>query len=148
TFLSAEDTTTMDVLADYDSTEWAWLRSIYDQILGAVRADGAAVAIVVNPLDYQLDPAYPIDPSPAFARYCPERKVPCFDLIPVMREHRAEHPFIGTRGGIIDLWHYAPAGHRIAAHALADMLLGAGLLPPRPSTPGQPASAPSNGDGR
>jgi hypothetical protein len=132
TFLSGEDTTSMEVLVDDTSPEWAWLRSIYDQLVAAVRADGAKVAIVVNPLEYQLDPDYPLDPGPAFARYCREREVPCFDLVPVMREHRAEHPFVGLRGGIIDIWHYAPAGHRIAAHALADMILGAGLLPAKP----------------
>ena len=81
-FLSGEDTTSMEVLADGGSPEWAWLRGIYDQLIAAVRADGAAVAIVVNPLEYQLDPDYPIDPSPAFARYCAERKIPCFDLVP------------------------------------------------------------------
>jgi GDSL-like Lipase/Acylhydrolase family len=141
TFLSGEDTTSMEVLADDGSPEWTWLRSIYDQLLAAVRADGAALAIVVNPLAYQTDPDYPIDPGPAFARYCETRKVPCFDLIPVMRDHRAEQPFVGLRNGIVDIWHYAPAGHRVAAHALADMILASGLLPKAGPPAGSPPPA-------
>jgi hypothetical protein len=129
--LSGEDLVGLDVLADYGSTEWGWLRGIYDQLGEAVRADGATLALVINPLEYELDPAYPISPGPAFARYCAERKLACFDLLPAMREHRAEKPFIGVDGDIFDIWHYTPTGHRIAAEALADLILKADLLPKR-----------------
>ena len=128
-WLSGEDTTSIEVLADYDSVEWTWLRGIYDQLNDAVKADGATLGLIVNPLLYQLDADYPVSVAPAFARYCAERKIPCFDLLPTMREHAAEHPFIGENGEVLDIWHYNSTGHRIAGEALANMVRTAGLVP-------------------
>ncbi|MFT3766625.1 MAG: GDSL-type esterase/lipase family protein [Minicystis sp.] len=77
-----EDSISLAVLDDYDSAEWAWLRKIYDQLIDAVRADGAAIAVVVNPLSYQLDPAYPLHPEIQFRRYFVEKSIPYLDSDP------------------------------------------------------------------
>jgi hypothetical protein len=131
TYLSGEDSLGMEVLVDYESPEWRWLRSIYDELGKAVRADGAGFGIIVNPLGYQLTPDYPFDPGPLFARYCGESGTACFDMLPTMREHRDESPFVGRMENLFDVWHYSPAGHRFAGHALTEMLLRSGLLPAR-----------------
>jgi lysophospholipase L1-like esterase len=127
--LSAGDPMTMEVLTDYDSPQWVWLRKMYDAFGASVRAHGASFGILWNPVEYQMDPDYPLKPSAAFARYCAERKLPCFDPLPALLEHRSEKLFIGTKDGIIDIWHYTPAGHEVVARTLADGMVASGMLP-------------------
>ena len=49
--------------------------------------------VVVSPLAYQLDPEYPFLPQAQFARYCEERSLACLDLLPMLRDKRADKPF-------------------------------------------------------
>ncbi|MFO0760219.1 MAG: SGNH/GDSL hydrolase family protein [Byssovorax sp.] len=121
-FLVGEDSISIEVLTDPQSAEWRWVRSIYDQIIRAARADGADVAIVVNPLAYQLDESYPFLPQTHFAAYCEERSLPCLDLLPALREKKAEKPFFGQVEDREDIWHYSPAGHRMVAEEIAAFL--------------------------
>jgi hypothetical protein len=102
---------------------------VYDQLGDAVKADGATLGLINNPLLYQLDADYPVSVAPMFARYCEERRIPCFDLLATMRDHAAEHPFFGDTNRVMDVWHYTAAGHRIAGEALANMVHKAGLVP-------------------
>jgi hypothetical protein len=127
-YLSGEDTLGMDVLMDWDSTEWVWLRAQYDAMIADIRRDGAAVVILVNPLQYQLDEGYPLFPQRLFDRYCAERGVPCFDVLPALREHGGARLFFGRFNGVIDVWHYDVEGHEVVGAALADFLLREGLL--------------------
>lgn len=124
-----EDTLSLRVLDDERSPEWTWLRSMYDHIATAVHEDGAALAIVVSPLSYQLDPAYPLHPEQRFASYCAERHLPCLDLLPVLREHRAEPLYLDKTRGYLDVWHYTSAGHALVGRAVAAFLEQQRLVP-------------------
>jgi hypothetical protein len=128
-YLTGDDTLGMDVLMDYGSPEWSWLRAQYDGMLEDMRRDGARVAILVNPLQYQLMEGYPLFPQRLFERYCQERGVPCLDLVPALREHGGEALFFGKRENEVDVWHYTSAGHVVVGEALAAFLRREGLLP-------------------
>jgi hypothetical protein len=134
-YLSGEDDLGMQVLMDYDSTEWVWLRAQYDAMLADIRRDGAEPFIVVNPLQYQLRDGYPLFPQRLFERYCAERKVRCLDLLPALREHGGAELFFGTYEGVIDVWHYTVKGHAVVGAALADALTREGLLVRKPTAP-------------
>ena len=138
--ITGEDDLSIDVLLDRESAEWRWLRSIYGQLAQAVEDDGARFGIIWTPLAYQLDPDYPFLPQTLFGDYCRERSIPCLDLLPAMRAHRAEHLFWGSLGRIEDIWHLTPQGHVVAAAAIADFLHHEELLPVKPAQAPQRAS--------
>jgi hypothetical protein len=121
-FLVGEDSLSIEVLTDYASPEWRWLRSTYDELARAVTADGAELVVVVSPLAYQLDPEYPFLPQAQFARYCEERSLACLDLLPMLRDKRAEKPFFDEVDYGRDVWHYSPAGHKLVAEEIATLL--------------------------
>ena len=128
-YIVGEDTIGIQVLTDYQTPEWRWLRGIYDRLLDAVRADGAAPVIAILPLKYQLDDDYPFLPQEQFARYCSEREAACLDLLPAFRRRRAEGLFMDEIAGMRDIWHLTAAGHRLVAEELAVFLEERGLLP-------------------
>jgi hypothetical protein len=134
-YLSGEDTLGMDVLMDYDSVEWQWLRRQYDLLLDDIRQDGAEVVILVNPLRYQLMEGFPLDPARLFERYCRERKVRCLDALPALARRGGERLFFGNFGGTFDVWHYTAEGHEVVGDALAEHLTREGMIPARPRTP-------------
>lgn len=154
-FLVGEDTISIEVLTDYASPEWVWLRSMYDQLARAVRADGAELVVVVSPLSYQLDPEYPFLPQALFSRYCEERGLACLDLLPLLREKKSQQPFFGQVDYGQDVWHYSPVGHKLVAEEIAaflqrERLMGiSGALPlhvphlPPADEAHPPAAAPS-----
>ena len=139
--VTMEDSMTIDRLMDYDSMEWRWLRSQVDQLRASVEAHHARLALVIAPLSYQLAPGYPYLPQRLVERYCRERSLPCLDLLPALRAHRAEQPFFtpedfdfehavpGFQEYFRDIWHFTASGNRIAAAALKDFIEGEGLLP-------------------
>lgn len=55
TYITGEDTIGIEVLADYASREWMWLRGMYDQLAEATASRGAQLVIVIAPLAYQMD---------------------------------------------------------------------------------------------
>ena len=122
TYITGEDTISIEVLTDYDSPEWVWLRGMYDRLADEAAKDGARLVIVVLPLAYQMDAEYPFLPQSQFARYCEERSLMCLDLLPAFREHGGEHLFIGERLGYIDIWHLSERGHDVAATELRAFL--------------------------
>jgi lysophospholipase L1-like esterase len=130
-YLTGEDGLGMDVLMDYESIQWVWLRQQYDAMLEAIRKDGVKVAILVNPLQYQLMEGYPLFPQRLFDRYCKEHGVACLDVLPALKAHGGEKLFFGKRDGEVDIWHYTPEGHAVVGEALAEFLAREGLLPPR-----------------
>jgi hypothetical protein len=131
-YLTGEDTLGIDVLMDWDSTEWAWLRAQYDEMIADIRRDGAAVVILVNPLRYQLEEGYPLFPQHLFTRYCAMRDVPCFDVGPALRKYGGVKLFLGTSHGVMDVWHYNVKGHMVVGAALADFIRRRGLLAEAP----------------
>ncbi len=122
TYITGEDTISIEVLTDYDSPEWVWLRGMYDQLAEAVRSDGAELVLVVVPLAYQMDGEYPFLPQDLFARYCPERSMLCLDLLPSFREHGGEELFLGRQLGYTDIWHLSNRGHILVADELRQFI--------------------------
>jgi hypothetical protein len=137
-YLTGEDTLSIEVLMDWDSTEWVWLRKQYDEMIADIRSDGAEVVILVNPLRYQLEEGYPLFPQHLFARYCAQRKVACFDVGPALRKYGGASLFIGTAHGVLDIWHYNAKGHAVVGAALADFLLRRKLFVRPPSADADP----------
>ena len=122
TYITGEDTISIEVLTDYDSAEWAWLRGMYDRLADEVAEDGAQLVIVFLPLAYQMDAEYPFLPQSLFARYCEERSVLCLDLLPAFRERGDEALFLGERLGYIDIWHLSERGHDVVTAELSAFL--------------------------
>lgn len=122
TYITGEDTIGIEVLTDYASPEWVWLRGIYDQLAEETASRGAQLVIVIAPLAYQMDPEYPFLPQTLFAQYCKERSLPCLDLLPAFRENGGDDLFIGQRLGYIDVWHFSDRGHAVAADEIRRFL--------------------------
>lgn len=122
TYITGEDTIGIDVLTDYASSEWVWLRGIYDQLAEETASRGAQLVIVIAPLAYQMDPEYPFLPQTLFAQYCAERSLPCLDLLPAFRKNGGADLFIGQRLGYLDVWHFSDRGHAVAADEIRRFL--------------------------
>ena len=122
TYVTGEDTISIEALTDYDSPEWVWLRGMYDRLAGEVASDGARLVIAVLPLAYQMDAGYPFLPQSLFARYCEERSLTCLDLLPAFRERGGDALFLGERLGYVDIWHLSERGHDVAAAELRAFL--------------------------
>lgn len=122
TYITGEDTISIEVLTDYDSPEWVWIRGMYDRLADEVAEDGARLVIVVLPLAYQMDAEYPFLPQSLFARYCEDRSLMCLDLLPAFRERGGEALFLGERLGYIDIWHLSERGHDVVAAELGAFL--------------------------
>ena len=122
TYITGEDTISIEVLTDYDSPEWVWLRGMYDRLADEVASDGAQLAIVFLPLAYQMDAEYPFLPQSRFARYCEEGSLICLDLLPAFRERGGETLFLGEQPGYIDIWHLSERGHNVVAAELLAFL--------------------------
>ena len=115
TYVTGEDTISIEALTDYDSPEWVWLRNMYDRLADEVASDGAQLVIIILPLAYQMDAGYPFLPQSLFARYCEERSLLCLDLLPAFRERGGEALFLGEQLGYIDIWHLSDRGHDVVA---------------------------------
>lgn len=122
TYITGEDTISIEVLTDYDSPEWVWLRGMYDRLADEVASDGARLVIVVLPLAYQVDAEYPFLPQSQFARYCEEGSLMCLDLLPAFRERGGDALFLGERLGYTDIWHLSERGHDVVAAELSAFL--------------------------
>jgi lysophospholipase L1-like esterase len=128
TFITGEDTLSIEVLTDYQSPEWQWLRTMYGQLAEAVSQDGARLALVAVPLAYQLEDGYPYLPQTLLAQYTAEQGLPYLDLLPTLQPHAAEDLFFGTTTGTYDVWHLTDRGHTLTAEALRQFLLDEALL--------------------
>ena len=122
TYVTGEDTISIEALTDYDSPEWVWLRGMYDRLADEVASDGAQLVIAVLPLAYQMDAGYPFLPQSLFDRYCEERSLLCLDLLPAFRERGGEPLFLGEQLGYIDIWHLSDRGHDVVAGELRAFL--------------------------
>lgn len=122
TFITGEDTLSIEVLLDRNSSEWRWLASIYDRLHEAVRAERAQLVIAIFPLAYQLDDSYPFFPQERLADYCREKSIPCLDLLPAFKKHSKEDVFILDKEGRDDIWHLTDYGHTLSAHLIQGFL--------------------------
>ena len=122
TYVTGEDTISIETLTDYDSPEWVWLRGMYDRLADEVARDGARLVIVFLPVAYQMDAEYPFLPQGLFDRYCEERSLLCLDLLPAFRERGGTGLFLGERLGYVDIWHLSDRGHDVVAGELRAFL--------------------------
>jgi lysophospholipase L1-like esterase len=100
----------------------AWLTARYAEIGQTAAAIGARPVLVVFPYSTQLAPDAPSAIETTLARLAADLGWTVIDLLPAYRA--------AARDGALfaDLWHPTVAGQRVAAAAIADALLGDGVL--------------------
>jgi hypothetical protein len=128
TYLTLEDDLSIQVLTNYDSREWRWLRRLFSELQDAVRADGAEFAVIVFPLAYQLEEGYPFLPQDYWRRFCQERSIACLDLLPHLRNHDVGEVFQLRKSGYFDVWHLSEDGHRIVSEKVRSFIEGSFLI--------------------
>ena len=129
TYITGEDTLSIEVLLDRNSPEWRWLASIYDRLHDTVSAERAKLAIAIFPLAYQLNEGYPFFPQKQLASYCRENSIPCLDLLPAFRKQSKEDIFVLDKEGRDDIWHLTDSGHKLSAEEIRRFLQEQELLP-------------------
>jgi lysophospholipase L1-like esterase len=129
TYITGEDTISIEVLVDKSTPESKWLRSIYDRLHAAVEAKGAKLVIALFPLAYQVDANYPFMPQEQIGEYCEQNSIPCLDLLPAFRQHRKEDIFLLNNSPFYDIWHLTEAGHDLSAREIERFLRENKLLP-------------------
>jgi hypothetical protein len=129
TYITGEDTISIEVLLDESSPEWKWLTTIYDRLREATRADGATLVIVMFPLAYQMDENYPFIPQKQIAEYCERNSILCLDLLPSFKRDLKENIFLLNNSGYYDIWHLTEHGHAVSAEAIRRFLQENNLLP-------------------
>jgi len=129
TYITGEDTLSIEVLLHESSPERKWLASIYDQLDKAVRADHATLIVALFPLAYQLDENYPFFPQKQIAAYCRKNSILCMDLLESFRRHPKEDLFLLGNSGYYDIWHLTEHGHSFAAEEILRFLQKEDLLP-------------------
>lgn len=128
TYITGEDTLSIEVLLDDTSAEWQWLTSIYDQLHKAVQADQATLIIAILPVAYQMDEDYPFLPQKQIVEYCKQNSILCIDLLPSFRQHPKEDIFLLNSSGYYDIWHLTEYGHALAAEEVLCLLQEKELL--------------------
>lgn len=133
TYITGEDTISIEVLMDTSSPESRWLKSMYDRLHAATTDDRVPLVIVLFPLAYQLDANYPFIPQRQIADYCNQAAIPCLDLLPSFRQHPQEDTFLLNHSSFYDIWHLTESGHDLSARELERFLQENKLLPLKPS---------------
>jgi len=130
TYLSGEDSLSIQVLLDGDSPERQWLESTYEQIRSAVESDGAAFAVVLVPLAYQMDEGYPYLPQDDLIKTCADAHMQCLDLLPFLKRLPKRDIFLLDRPRVYyDVWHFTATGHAVTALAIEQFLVDKDLVP-------------------
>jgi lysophospholipase L1-like esterase len=127
-YITGEDTLSIEVLLDENSSEMLWLKSMYSQLDEAVRSEGAIFAVLVLPLAYQIEKAYPYMPQKLICRQCEANNILCLDVLPAFRQYSTDDLFLGKRSGFHDIWHLTEKGHQVVAKELESFLIEHGLL--------------------
>ena len=128
TYITGEDTLSIKVLLDESSPEWVWLTSIYERLHHSIKADRGRLIIVLFPLAYQLDDAYPYFPQKKIAKFCKQNSIYCVDLLNLFRQYVKEDVFLLNSFGFYDIWHLTEFGHEITAKRIWNFLQENGLL--------------------
>jgi hypothetical protein len=129
TYITGEDTISIEVLLDESSPEWLWLTSLYTRLRDAARADGARLVVALFPLAYQLDDGYPFLPQQRLAAFCERNSIVSLDLLPAFKRRAKEDIFLLNNSGYHDVWHLTEEGHRASADELLRLMQERGLLP-------------------
>ena len=122
TLVTAEDTLDLRLLEDPLSAQWLWLTAEVTSLAATVAQRGGRVVVLLLPLAYQIDPAYPWSPQDAIMAWCDETGVPCVDPLPALREHGVRDVFQLDRSGYFDIWHLTALGHEVVGDVLAHHL--------------------------
>ena len=122
TYITGEDTISIEVLTNRTSPEWQWLENIFDELVEAVKSSGSEILILIVPVSYQLDPGYPFIPQQQLTNYCRERSINCLDLLPAFRNSASNNLYFNNLFGYTDIWHLTPDGHKLAAVELEKFL--------------------------
>jgi hypothetical protein len=122
TFITGEDTISIEVLLNKTSPEWRWLASTYNRLHNAVQSDHATLIIAIFPLAYQLDQDYPFLPQKQIMEYCRQNSILCIDLLPSFRQHPKEDIFLLDKEKYYDIWHLTEYGHELSAEEILRFL--------------------------
>ncbi len=107
----------------------AWKRDAWPAVESEIRRmkmicdrRGTGLGVVIFPVSIQVESEIMDDfPQRQLARICREHGLPMLDLLPVLREKRAEQV-------LYDQCHYTPKGAAIAARAAAEWIYQEGLI--------------------
>lgn len=129
-YVADEDPVSIRKLTDPETKEWKWLSKQYRDLRKEVKESGAAFAVILFPLAYQLDPDYPYFPQRVFLEFCRKENIACYDPLDLFRRHEDEKIFLGRhRYHPRDIWHLTEKGHRLTAEGLKEFLEKKALLP-------------------
>jgi hypothetical protein len=129
TYITGEDSISIEVLLDESSPEWLWLTSLYGRLGDAVSADGATLVVALFPLAYQMDDGYPFLPQQRLAAFCERNSIVSLDLLPAFKRRAKGDIFLLDNSGYHDVWHLTEEGHRASAEALLGFMREKNLLP-------------------
>ncbi len=122
TFITGEDTLSIEVLLDKSSSEWRWLASTYNRLQTAVQSDHATLIIAIFPLAYQLDQDYPFLPQKQMMEHCKQNSILCIALLPSFRQHTKKDIFLLDKEKYYDIWHLTEYGHELSAEEILRFL--------------------------
>jgi hypothetical protein len=106
-----------------DRAEWTWLEARYEEMAEIASTDGASFAILAFPYQKQLAEPPPHAVQEHLAQLGAKHGWSVIDPLGAFQEAHA------TRTALfIDWWHPTPAGHRLAAIAIANALACGGQL--------------------
>jgi lysophospholipase L1-like esterase len=128
TYITGEDSLSIEVLLDENSPEWQWLTSIYDTLHAAVQAEKATLVIAIFPLAYQMDRGYPFLPQKNIMKYCQQNDIHCIDLLPSFKNYAKDDMFLLNRSQYLDIWHLTEFGHKVSANEIFHFLRDENLI--------------------
>jgi lysophospholipase L1-like esterase len=106
-----------------DRPEWRWLEARYQEMAAVAKAGGASFAILAFPYQAQLAGPSPHPVQVQLATLGQQHGWPVIDPLTAFQEaHTESMPLF------VDWWHATPAGHRVAALAVARALACGGQL--------------------
>ena len=105
---------------------------VLDELVDEIHDAGAKPVFVYLPIGREdASSGPPAAGERFFSDWCARSgRVTCLSARPSLVAEAARNPDIVTRG------HWKPAGHRVVAAAIAEGLIGSGLVAPRPDTSG------------
>jgi len=113
----------MDFGAAWQEDSWKTIYSGLDELQSLARKNRFKLAVLIFPVGIQVKSEAADDyPQQKMKNYCAQTQIPCLDLLPVLREHKAEDIYF-------DHCHLNTLGHRIIAPSIAGFLENSGLLP-------------------
>jgi len=108
----------------HSEVEMTWLRKNYERIASDAARIGARFAILLLPYSNQIAGAASAGVQESVAAMAAREGWPTIDILPGIRQAAPPNEPL-----FLDLWHFTPVGHRLAADAMLRGLCCQGLLP-------------------